>query len=342
MDSSGQERLALIEVLDRDGRCLRAFDVWHWPCTVGRALTNDLVLDDAFVAPHHASLEAGSAEHGGGARLRVGDSVNGITWQHRRLQRGETAELPADGALLQIGATRLRLRLRGETPAAERPLPALLPGSDRRLGAVALATLALAAASHWLVLDPGADATAWLPLAVGLPLALAGWCGLWALLSKLFQHRFDFLGHLRIALPWLLALEAVEAVLPPLAASLGWPLLWRLVPPGQALLLVLMIRAHLEHLLPQHRRAVGLAVAAAALAGGGVSLALTQRVSDSFSRAPYMSTLPLPALNLAGPAAPSALVQDMAPMAARLAERVRLARERDAADGGEDGAEGSE
>lgn len=328
-----QERLALIELLDRDGRCQRAVDVQHWPFSIGRALDNDLVLDDPFVAPRHASL---APDEQGGLRLRVGDSVNGVGWQRRRLQRGEETLLPAEGALLQLGGCRLRLRLPGEALAAERPLPVILPGFDRRLALVAAAVMAVALLTHGLALDPGVDATAWLPPLVGVPLALAGWCGLWALLSKLFQHRFDFAGHLRVALPWLLAIELVEALVPPLAASLGWPLLWRLVPPAQALLLLLLVRAHLDHLLPQHRRAVGLALASVALAGGSVSLALNQRVSDSFSRAAYMSTLPLPALDFAPTSTTEALLADMATVSQRLAERVQQARDAEAEDDGGD------
>ncbi len=327
------ERLALIELLDRDGRCVRAVDVTQWPLRIGRALDNDLVLDDPFVAAAHATL---GLDEQGALRLQVGDSVNGVAWQGRRLHRGEAAALPAGGALLQLGGCRLRLRLPGENLAAERPLPVMLPGFDRRLAVIAAAVLGVALLGHGLVLDPGVDATAWLPPLVGVPLALAGWCGLWALLSKLFQHRFDFAGHLRVALPWLLAIELVEALLPPLAASLGWPWLWRLVPPALALLLLLLVRAHLAHLLPQHRRAVSVALASLALVGGSVSLALNQRVSDSFSRAAYMSTLPLPALDFAPTSSTEDVLADMAEISQRLAGRARQAREAEAGDEGTD------
>jgi hypothetical protein len=46
-----------------------------------------------------------------------------------------------------------------------------------------------------------------------------------------------------------------------------------------------------------------------------------------------MSTLPLPALRLAATVPAAVLVQDMAPLAARLAERARKAREEDRDDG---------
>ena len=187
---------------------------------------------------------------------------------------------PASGAALQIGAVKLRLRQPRETLAPERPLPALGHAQLAPLLGLGLLVMLLALADHWALLDPGADATAWLPIAVGVPLALAGWCGAWALVSKLFQHRFDFMGHLRIVLPWLLAIEVLDLLLTALGAALAWPWLWRLAVPLQVLLGVLMLRAHLTQVLPLSGRIVTAVVAAAALVGTAISITLTQRATD--------------------------------------------------------------
>ena len=327
-----QDRLALIEIIGRDGQPQRWLDVAQWPLTIGRALDNHLVLDDAHVAPHHARLELDGE---GRLVLSVLSTTNGVALGRQRHAAGKQVPMPAGGALLQLGPVRLRLRLPDEALAAERPMPALARDLTPALPAVAAALLLLAALSHWLVLDPGADATAWLPLLVGLPVALAVWCGIWALMSKLFQHRFDIAGHLRIVLPWLLAIEVVDLVVPQVAALLGWATLWHLATPLQALLAVLMVRAHLAHLLPLHLRAVGATVLMVALAGSAISLALNQRKNDRVFRAPYMSTLPLPAFNATTSTAPAALVERMAPLAAQIAERVRKARDDEAEDGAE-------
>lgn len=322
-ESGSAQRLALIEVFERDGRVARCVSVQRWPLTIGRALDNDVVLDDPHVAAHHATLQADGQSQ---LTLAVGDSINGVSLGNDRFAAGERVTLPAAGASIQLGAIKLRLRLPGETLAPERPLPAigrvqLLPP----LLAGALLLL-LALAEHWVVLDPGADATAWLPIAVGVPLALAGWCGAWALVSKLFQHRFDFMGHLRIVLPWLLAIEVVDVLLPAAGATLAWPWLWRLAVPLQALLAVLMLRAHLTQVLPLSSRTVAAVVAAAALVGSAISLTLTQRTTDRYSRPAYMSTLPLSALHGAVDTPAATLVQDMAPLASRLSQRVQKAR----------------
>ncbi len=314
------ERLALIECFERDGRPGRTIDVYAWPLTLGRGLVNHVALDDAYVAPNHARIEPDAQ---GQLVLTVLDTANGVVIDGRRHAAGAQCPLPETGALLQLGQTRLRLRLRGEVLAAEKPLPPAAASP----WLFALPLYALAVAEHALGLDPGADATAWLPALVGLPVAVAGWCGLWALLSKVFQHRFDFNGHLRIALPWLLAIEAVGALLPQVAASLAWPGLWHLVVPLQVVLGALWLRAHLAHVLPLHRRTVSAAVALVTLAGSAISLTVIQRSTDSYSRAPYMSTLPLPATRLAGSVAPAVLVEEMSALVEPLARRVQKARE---------------
>ena len=324
-----QHRLALIEVFERDGRVGHSASVHGWPLTLGRALDNDVVLDDPHVAAHHATL---SPDDQGSLVLDVGDTVNGVEVDGRRHGARAQVALPAGGARLQLGGLQLRLRLPAEVLAAERPLPVL--GRAHLAGPLlaGLLFLLLGLFDHWLSLDPGADAAAWLPVAVGLPIAVAGWCVLWALAAKLFQHRFDFMGHLRIVLPWLLAVELVDLLLTPLAATLGWPWLWRLVSPLQVLLGLLMLRAHLALLLPHSRHAVTTVLAAAALAATAISLTVIHRATDRFSRPAYMSTLPLPALDLGGAVTADDVVQDLAPLAGRLAARAKKARDDEPSD----------
>ena len=325
-----EERLALIETLGRDGRPGRSVDVWTWPLAIGRALGNHLVIDDPHVAPRHLRIDRDAQ---GQLQLTVLETRNGAVLDGRRLVSGASVPLPAGGATLQLGETRLRLRLPDEVLPAEQ---ALQP-SRRRAWLLAVPLAALVAAEHAIGLDPGAEAASWLPLIL-LPLGLAGWCAAWALLSKVFRHQFDFSGHLRIAIVWLLATQLTDALLPQLAASLGWPGLWRAAAPLQLLLSAAWIGHHLVQVLPHHRRPVLAVVAAATLTGSVVALTLSYRNNDSFSSAPYMSTLPMPALRLSGTVPPALLVDDMSSLAEPLARRVVKAREeeeRDSRDGEE-------
>jgi hypothetical protein len=319
-----EERVALIEWLDRDGHVQRGADVQRWPLSLGRALDNTVVLDDPHVAAHHAVLHL-DAE--GRLQLQALPSLNGVLLDGQAVP-GHAA-LPQAEAVLLLGATRLRLRTAGAALAPERALQRARPASGRRMLGAGLGLLALTLGETWLGLDPGADYSAWLPLVLGLPVALALWCGAWALLSKLFQHRFDFAGHLRIALPWLLAATLVDQLWPVLTAALALPALWMAGSALQSLLLVLMLHAHLRHTLPLHQRAVTVAVAAMAITGVGFTTALTWRGHDSLVATPYMSTLPMPALRVAGTVPSATLVDDMAPLASRLAERVAEARKDD-------------
>jgi len=327
---TGLSRLALIELVERDGRVSRVLDVHAWPLSLGRALSNDLVIDDPHLAAHHATL---ALDDQGVLQLQVGDTANGLHLGDTALAAGQRAPVPAAGATLHLGALRLRVRLPGEVLAPERLLPLNRLASWAAVGTAAALLVALSVAERWINLDPGTDLSAWMPVLLGLPVVMAGWAGLWALASKLFQHRFDFAGHLRIALPWLLAVSLAEALLEPLAASLGWPGLWRMSPVVQALLGVALLRAHLLQVLPHSRRAVTGAAVAAAVAGLALNMTLTHRQTDRLSRPPYMSSLPLPGLLLSTPDAPQALVQDLAALGAQLAQRVDKAKAEEAADG---------
>jgi hypothetical protein len=320
-----EDRLALIEFIERDGRATRSVDVHRWPLTLGRALDNLVVLDDPHVAAHHAHV---APDEQGRLMLHVLESRNPVHLDGRALAAGTGVALPRAGATLHLGASRLRLRLRSsdEALAPELVLPALARGRPALPWLALAGVAALSLFSQWLGLDPGADSTAWLPVVAGLPLVVAAWCGLWALLSKLFQQRFDFAGHLRVALPWLFAIDLCGVLVPQAGAALAWPALWQLTAPLQALLVALLVRQHLLHLLPLHPRGVSTSVAALALVAGGISMTLTYRGTDRLYGAAYMSTLPLPALRLAGTVPAAELVQEMTPLAQALAERVREAK----------------
>jgi len=288
-----EDRRALIELLDRDGRARRTLDVQAWPVTLGRALDNTWVLDDPHVAPHHATLDT---DTDGRVLVQVGDSRNGVQLGRQQLSAGAQAALPPGGAVLVLGGQRLRLRLPGAPLAPE--LPLALPLASGRVLWAMLAAWGLVQALHrWVQLDPGADWVQWLPWLLGLPGGLAVWCGLWALGSKLFRHGFDFGSHAAIALAWLLAYEVIDLLLPNAGAVLGWPWLWQAYHQwGLPLLAMLLVRAHLRQLLPQRGRAINVSLALVLVAGIAVNLAVNLRQLGRVFGDPYMSTLPPPAL----------------------------------------------
>ena len=317
-----EERLALIECLSRDGRAVSTVDVTAWPVTIGRSLANHLVLDDPHVAPVHARIEADEA---GAPVLVVLDAVNGVRIGNRRHRAGARCPLPADGAALQIGQARLKIRLPQEALATTRPLPR--SGGPALLLALPLAGLAVA--SKALSLDPGAPWSNWLPTLLGLPVFVMGWCLAWALVSKVFHQGFDFVGHLRVALAGMLAVLLVDPLLTQAGAALGAPTLWRMSTPVQLLVAGAWGWAHLRRVLPAHRQAVGWGMAAFSVGALVLGAVLNDRQHDSWSGAPYMSTLPMPATRLSGTVPVSVLVQDMQGLAGPLSERAAQARAED-------------
>jgi hypothetical protein len=94
-----------------------------------------------------------------------------------------------------------------------------------------------------------------------------------------------------------------------------------------------LVYQHAALVLPHHTRRLALGVAATTLVGGVVSVLWTQRATDRFTRAPYMSTLPLPMLHSASTTTPQNLVQNLAPVAEQLKRRVEKARAEEAAAG---------
>jgi hypothetical protein len=298
-----------------------------WPLRVGRALDNDLVLDDPHVAAHHATLDR--AEDGT-VLLQLGQTVNGARMGSRHLVAGDTAPLEGGDGAFQLGGTRLRLRLPHEPVAPERPLPS----SDQPVWATAALLLAMAVLTYgpaWLRTDPGRDLAEWLPWLLALPVGLTVWCTLWALASKLFRHRFDFWGHLGVASRVMVPLLALDLLVPQLAASLGWAGLWQaahwLVP---ATLAVLGWQ-HAQLVLGGRSVALGLVTLGLLVLGVVPGLVNNQRRFERLNDSAYMATLPLPAWRWHTAGTVDQLLDDAQALEPGLKARVEAAR-KDAAD----------
>jgi hypothetical protein len=232
--------------------------------------------------------------------LQVDDSINGAQLGgRRRLAAGERAQL-APGASFQLGATRLRVRRAGDPLAAEKALAPEPRGGWGLVLAMMLALMAWSVAEQWLNTDPGGRLSDYLPVMVGGPVALALWCGLWALGSKLFQHRFAFWPHVRIALTYLLASSVVGLVLPLLAYALSWEFASRVSDIAMGAVLCAMIVAHLSQILPARRQLLAVSMSAAFVAGVAAILVRNYQINDRVFDELYMTTLAPPALRLAG------------------------------------------
>jgi hypothetical protein len=298
--ADGALTLAIVEVLDRDGRARVTLPVRRWPVTVGRAVSCDIVLDDPYVAARHATLTAAD----GPLQLTVGDTVNGAWIRKRRAAAGERVDLHP-GDTVQVGGTRLRIRLAADALAPERPW---VPEATGRVGTVAILCLLVSAwnvLDHWVRQDPGGRVTEYVPTLLGPLVALAIWSGMWAIGSKLVRHRFDFWGHAQVALFATLGMALATLLLPVAAFVAGWS--W---PSRIAVLLAgaigwAAVAAHIGRILPGRPRVLA-AVMTALFAVGTALLAFHHyETQDRVFSELYVTTLAPPALRLA-PAVPAA------------------------------------
>jgi hypothetical protein len=99
------EPLGFIEILGRHNDVLARHAVYRWPARVGRGYDAEVILDDPFVAPRHASIEPAAD-----GRFRIADlqSVNGFSLPPSA-QRVAEAEVGPDD-VVRLGRTQIRIR----------------------------------------------------------------------------------------------------------------------------------------------------------------------------------------------------------------------------------------
>jgi hypothetical protein len=202
--------LALLEVHDRSGLLLQSLPVTRWPVTVGRALTADLVLSDAHVAPEHLRIDAPPAAAAEGlaepARteeplaVHVLATINGVRHGHAHHGRGSSFDWSGAEDLV-LGRLRLRLRLASAELAPEQLLARFRWRSVAVTAALLLAFVAQGTWDTWLdnaeLNHFGMNVAKLLGILLGFTLI---WAGSAALLSKLFAGHAHFWRHVRIVL----------------------------------------------------------------------------------------------------------------------------------------------
>jgi hypothetical protein len=292
--------LAVLEVLDRDGSVRHSVSVREWPLRVGRALDNDLVLDDVHTAAHHFSV---APDDGGAVQLTVGDSLNGLQFDTRRLAAGERVPVGDTAPLLALGRTHLRLRLASHALAPEQPLSAsrVLTQALPTLALLAVAAALVLGFGTWLESDPEVFAKALGSSAIYAFGVALGWAGLWTLLSKVFTRQGHFGWHVRVLLIAVLAWQAMTAGTALLAFALSWP--W--VTDFSFVLAYLILGAtlffHLQAVEPHHPRRTRAFAVASVVMGVGLSLWSNQQSADRLGAELYMNHLFPPALRVARP-----------------------------------------
>lgn len=222
-------------------RDIRGHPTWHplgrLPLTLGRALSNDIIVDDPYVDAVHARILLDDA---GAAVIMDGGTVNGIVTE-RGVRASGAVRLDA-GTELRIGRTVLRVRALDEalppalvetrqpgeaaTPPAGGELPVHpetpLAGPIRPLRrwaawtmrttagrlAVTGAMLAALAVNSWWGNTEESSGMSVFTTVLGVAFLVLLWASVWGAAARGADRRFHLAGHLAVASLAMLALLA--------------------------------------------------------------------------------------------------------------------------------------
>lgn len=312
--------LGLLQATDRNGASVARLDVRHWPVTVGRALTADLVLDDSHVAGEHLRIDRTPE---GVVKVQVLDTVNGVALGRAQHGQGTQFNWP-DGESLTLGRLKLGLRLAEAPIAAEEPLPHFPWRTTAWTVLAVLGMLALVVGQSWLTLTEPSQLARQLPgLIAAVVMGTAVWAGLWALATKLFTHRLQFWRHVRIACASALAVQLVSALAGLLAFMFSLESLARFEVQLALLGAAVAIYVHLTVIVPQQRRGLAGLMAGVAVLGIVAMLGANWLQNKRLSNKLYLSTIYPPSLRMA-PAVPvKQFLDEAGAIRQRLDERLK-------------------
>jgi len=313
----------LLEVLDRDGQVRQAIAVTHWPLRIGRALDNDVVLSDLHVAAHHLVVDETDAA----LTLSVADTVNGVLLGRKRLRRGEQAALPLVGEPIDLTAGRIHLRLRlpGHTLAPELANASLTPLARRLASTIIAAALLLAGVlfSTYLGSDPDGLGRAFGNTLLSAVVGASIWCGLWAMLSKIFTRQAHFGWHLRVFLFSGIGLMILTVVPQMVAFAFSWPWVTDFAFIPEIGVAAAALYFHLLAVEPARHRLLKWVAVTCAVVGIALTLWLNVQRTDQFGDELYMSHLFPPGWRVARPQATDAFVNGLSPLKATLDKKAK-------------------
>ena len=202
--------LGYIEILDGKGSVIERHGVESFPVNIGRAYTNQVIVNDPYVCPMHLTIAPDEL-----GRLAARDlaSVNGLR-DGVRDERVTTLEIHS-GTQFRIGHTLLRYCSIDHPlapTAVDRIAKTRRPASPVITGAAAVLVLAVLCVESYL--SSVERVTALNIISEPLPIIsiMLGWAGLWALASRLIVSRFYFAPHLTIISAAFLTLTMVGVI----------------------------------------------------------------------------------------------------------------------------------
>jgi len=208
-----------VEILSRHRDVAGRFRVNSPEISIGRGYDNDVIVDDPYVAAQHIRVFRDDAGQ------LVAEDLGSANGMYLDGSKSRCARVVVDGMQpIRIGHTYLRIREIGHVVERER-LVATGRGAMPILGALVLGLVLLGiyALNIWFSQTSEWHASDYLIPSLLLVGATVIWVGLWALLSRLFSSRSQFLRHLLIAEAGLLAFWIYGEFAQFSAFALAWP-----------------------------------------------------------------------------------------------------------------------
>jgi pSer/pThr/pTyr-binding forkhead associated (FHA) protein len=207
-----------VEILSRHRDIAARFRFPGPEVRIGRGYDNDVIVDDPYVAASHLRVfrdEAGQL---------VAEDLGSVNGTFVDGGRSPLARVIVDGKQpIRIGQTYLRLRELSHAVEPERPAPAqwrILPVVVAT--ALGAAILGIDALKVWLTQISETRALSYATPLLLIVALTAIWVGIWALLSRVFSGRSQFVRNLLIALAGIFAFSLYNEA----AQYLGFAWTW--------------------------------------------------------------------------------------------------------------------
>lgn len=309
-----------IELIGSNEEVLSRHRFEKLPITIGRAYDNELILDDAYMAEHHAEIYENDE---GVLEIKDLGSKNGIISQNLRL-----AKTALDGLqILKLGRTRVRVRdvnftvdkeLIDHTTSRWEGLPPALTG----LAMITASTLL----STWLLDFEQARAVSYIYSIMIVFALVITWCGVWAFASRVMSGHARFGRHIFIAASAIILMDCWDALSHTAAYVFSLETLTRY---GSHILVAIaggMIFSHLYVINPKHPKHLFKISLVIAMLGSCVILMNNYLRDGSLADELYMSHLLPPATRLSGNQSTSDFLDEAKTLKAHLdSERLKPA-----------------
>jgi len=322
-----------IEILSRHHDVLSRQRIDHDGDTIrlGRAYDNDVIVDDPYVAPHHALLKRD--EDGNWTAFDQGTRNGMIVGKNGR----RCAEVRLhDDTDVRIGRTWFRLRSAEAPVPPERVLSRFQHHAWRLAFFIALVVTLIEVAGIWLGSVGEYKTSQYMSAILAAVTVVLVWTSVWAISSRIFTAQGHFDQHLLIALSGLLALSVLDALVAVGAYAISFPALAQYYFVPVWLVLSATIFGHLRAIGPARRRLKAAGVSLLAVVAIGAQGTISHEARNDSGQPAYLQQLKPYAMRVVPARTPSAFFTDAGKLKAEL-DRARMEEKPDGAEGGDDG-----